>query len=143
MSTAEQGVPGLVTAFADVAGVDHAVLASRDGLLLACSPELDRTTGDRFAAIVGQFFSLASGSARMGNLGDCEHVIARNADGSILVFPVDDEARLAVVVGSGDDLANVAHQARLLADRVAEVLTPRAVERLRNAAAEAVLAGMR
>jgi uncharacterized protein len=137
-------LPKLLRAFTEGFGAEHAIVAGRDGRLLSWSPGLDRTTGDQFAAIVSQLFSLASGVARdWAAKGACEHVVVRTGRGAMLVFPAGADARLAVVSRPDADLALVAGEARLLADCAAKVLTPRAREELQDAAAVAVLEGGR
>jgi uncharacterized protein len=51
-SSVPQGVDFLVSAFArNVAGVTHALVVSADGLLLAVSADLDRSTADQLSAV--------------------------------------------------------------------------------------------
>jgi uncharacterized protein len=133
-----------LTTFAEgVPAVGHAVLASRAGLVLACSPGLDRTTGDRFAAVIVPLFTMSSGAARAWERGVCEHVVVRTGGGAILVLAAGAEACLGVVAGPEADLAAVARQAHLLAVRLGEGLSPHVVAGLQSAAAEAVLGGAR
>ena len=47
-----------------VPGVRHTLVVSADGLLMAMSDELDRTSGDQLGAIVAGMSSLTRGASR-------------------------------------------------------------------------------
>src|SRR5690625_7436314 len=52
-----------------VPGTSHTLVVSADGLLMAMSSELDRTSGDQMAAIVAGMSSLTRGGARQREAG--------------------------------------------------------------------------
>ena len=56
-----------------VPGVQHTLVVSADGLLMAMSDELDRTAGDQLSAIVSGLSSLTRGAARQLSAGDVRH----------------------------------------------------------------------
>ena len=53
-----------------VPGARHTLVVSADGLLMAMSDNLDRTSGDQLAAIVAGLSSLTRGAARQLQAGD-------------------------------------------------------------------------
>ena len=58
-----------------VPGVQHTLVVSADGLLMAMSDELDRTQGDQLAAIVSGLSSLTRGAARQLDAGEVRQSI--------------------------------------------------------------------
>ena len=58
-----------------VPGVQHTLVVSADGLLMAMSDELDRTQGDQLAAIVSGLSSLTRGAARQLGAGEVRQSI--------------------------------------------------------------------
>ena len=58
-----------------VPGVRHTLVVSADGLLMAMSDDLDRTSGDQLAAIVSGMSSLTRGAARQLRAGEVRQAI--------------------------------------------------------------------
>ena len=58
-----------------VPGVQHTLVVSADGLLMAMSDDLDRTQGDQLAAIVSGLSSLTRGAARQLDAGEVRQSI--------------------------------------------------------------------
>src|SRR5690625_6890057 len=58
-----------------VPGTSHTLVVSADGLLMAMSSELDRTSGDQMAAIVAGMSSLTRGAARPLEAGEVREAI--------------------------------------------------------------------
>ena len=58
-----------------VPGVRHTLVVSADGLLMAMSDDLDRTSGDQLSAIVAGLASLTRGAARQLRSGEVRQSI--------------------------------------------------------------------
>ena len=60
----------------NVPDVRHTLVVSADGLLMAMSDELDRTSGDQMSAIVAGMSSLTRGAARQLRAGEVRQAIS-------------------------------------------------------------------
>src|SRR5690606_36226416 len=58
-----------------VPGTRHTLVVSADGLLMAMSEQLDRTSGDQFAAIVSGMSSVTRGASRQLRAGEVRQAI--------------------------------------------------------------------
>jgi predicted regulator of Ras-like GTPase activity (Roadblock/LC7/MglB family) len=87
-----------------VAGVRHTLVVSVDGLLMAMSDDLDRTSGDQLAAIVAGMSSLTRGAARQLR---------------------------SVVADAACDVGLVGYEMALLVSRSEATLTPQLVTEMR------------
>jgi predicted regulator of Ras-like GTPase activity (Roadblock/LC7/MglB family) len=107
-----------------VAGVRHTLVVSADGLLMAMSDELDRTSGDQLAAIVAGLSSLTRGAARQLRCGDVRQSIIEMDTQFLFLMSISDGSSFAVLAARSCDVGQVGYEMALLVDRVGEALTP-------------------
>ncbi|WP_131744867.1 roadblock/LC7 domain-containing protein [Frankia sp. Cppng1_Ct_nod] len=104
--------------------VTHAIVLSSDGLLLATSNGMDRTTADQLAAVASGFNSLARGAGRFFGGGNVRQTIVEMEQGFLFVTAVGDGSCLAILSTPGADIGLIAYEMALLVIRVGEFLTP-------------------
>jgi uncharacterized protein len=124
-SSVPQGVDFLVSAFArNVAGVTHALVVSADGLLLAVSADLDRSTADQLSAVAAGLASLTRGASAVFHAGSVEQVIVKLSTGYLFVTPISDGSLLTVLAERSCDIGFVGYEMAILVGKVGEALTP-------------------
>ena len=116
-----------------VPGAKHTLAVSADGLLMAMSAGLDRTSGDQMAAIVSGMSSLTRGGARQLGAGAVRQAIVEMDELFVFLMSVSDGSVLAVVADSGCDVGLVGYEMAMLVTRTESVLTPQLVSEMRNA----------
>ena len=122
----------LVDSFvAKTPGVDHAVVVSSDGLLVALSDQLERSRADQFAAIAAGLSSLTQGAARVFELAELRRVIVEMDDGFLFLSTISDGSSLAVLCRTDCDIGLVGYEMTLFAQRAGSVLTPALISGLR------------
>ncbi|WP_239310387.1 MULTISPECIES: roadblock/LC7 domain-containing protein [unclassified Frankia] len=104
--------------------VTYAIVLSSDGLLLATSNGMDRTTADQLAAVASGFNSLARGAGRFFRGGNVRQTIVEMEQGFLFVTAVGDGSCLAILSTPGSDIGLIAYEMALLVIRVGEFLTP-------------------
>ncbi len=114
-----------------VPGVRHTLVVSADGLLMAMSDDLDRTSGDQLAAIVAGMSSLTRGAARQLRTGDVRQSIVETDTAFLLLMTVSDGSVLAVVADAACDVGLVGYEMALLVSRTESTLTPQLVSEMR------------
>jgi len=107
-----------------VPGVRHTLVVSADGLLMAMSDELDRTSGDQLAAIVSGMSSLTRGAARQLDAGEVRQAIVEMDDVFMFLMTISDGSNLSVMADSGCDVGLIGYEMALLVERIGQVLTP-------------------
>jgi uncharacterized protein len=116
-----------------VPGARHTLAVSADGLLMAMSRDLDRTSGDQLAAIVSGMSSLTKGAARQLAAGGVRQAIVEMDELFLFLMSVSDGSVLAVVAESTADVGLVGYEMAMLVARTEQVLTPQLVSEMRNA----------
>ena len=82
LSTEARNLNWLVSNFvAGVPGVTEAAVVSSDGLLIALSDGLDRSSGDRLAAVSAGLLSIAKGGSTPIGGGRVHELLTRHAQG--------------------------------------------------------------
>jgi predicted regulator of Ras-like GTPase activity (Roadblock/LC7/MglB family) len=114
-----------------VAGVRHTLVVSVDGLLMAMSDDLDRTSGDQLAAIVAGMSSLTRGAARQLRSGDVRQSIVEMDTQFLFLMSISDGSVLAVVADAACDVGLVGYEMALLVSRSEATLTPQLVTEMR------------
>lgn len=114
-----------------VAGVRHTLVVSVDGLLMAMSDDLDRTSGDQLAAIVAGMSSLTRGAARQLRSGDVRQCIIEMDTQFLFLMSISDGSVLAVVAEATADVGLVGYEMALLVSRSEATLTPQLVTEMR------------
>lgn len=110
----------------------HALAVSADGLLMAMSTELDRTSGDQLAAIVAGLSSLTRGAARQLRAGEVRQSVVEMDARFLVLMSISDGSVLAVIADGGCDLGMVAYEMAMLVTRAEATLTPQLVSQLRS-----------
>jgi predicted regulator of Ras-like GTPase activity (Roadblock/LC7/MglB family) len=114
-----------------VAGVRHTLVVSADGLLMAMSDELDRTSGDQLAAIVAGLSSLTRGAARQLRCGDVRQSIIEMDTQFLFLMSISDGSVLAVMADATCDVGLVGYEMALLVSRTEATLTPQLITEMR------------
>ncbi|AHH95142.1 roadblock/LC7 domain-containing protein [Kutzneria viridogrisea] len=113
-------------------GVRDAVAVSSDGLLIAMSEGLDRTSADRLAALVSGLSSLAKSAARNYEFDGLKLIMIEMKRGFLLVSAIDDGSCVGVIADSRCDIGLVGYEIAVLADRAGALLTPALISELRE-----------
>ncbi len=115
-----------------VPGVVHTLVVSADGLLMAVSDDLDRTTGDQLAAIVSGMSSLARGAALQLGSGEVRQSIIEMDALFVFTMSISDGSVLSVMADAGCDVGLVGYEMTLLVSRTEATLTPQLVTEMRS-----------
>jgi uncharacterized protein len=107
-----------------VVEVNAAIVLSSDGLLLAATSGMDRSTADRLAAVAAGFSSLSRGASRFFGGGNVRQTIIEMERGFLFVTAIGDGSCLAILSAEGADIGLIAYEMALLVVRVGEFLTP-------------------
>ena len=113
-------------------GVRDAVAVSSDGLLIAMSEGLDRTSADRLAALVSGLSSLAKSASRSYEFDGLKLIMIEMKRGFLLVSAIDDGSCVGVIADSKCDIGLVGYEIAVLADRAGALLTPALISELRE-----------
>jgi hypothetical protein len=114
-----------------VAGVRHTLVVSADGLLMAMSDELDRTSGDQLGAIVAGLSSLTRGAARQLRCGEVRLSIVEMDTQFLLLMTISDGSVLAVMADATCDVGLIGYEMALLVSRTEATLTPQLITEMR------------
>ncbi|GAA1983082.1 roadblock/LC7 domain-containing protein [Isoptericola halotolerans] len=115
-----------------VPGSRHTLVVSADGLLMAMSDHLDRTSGDQLAAIVSGMSSLTRGAARQLNGGNVRQSIVEMDNGYLFLMNVSNGSVLAVVAEANCDIGLIGYEMALLVSRTETTLTPQLISEMRG-----------
>ena len=113
-------------------GVRDAVAVSSDGLLIAMSEGLDRTSADRLAALVSGLSSLAKSAARNYDFEALKLIMIEMKRGFLLVSAIEGGSCVGVIADSQCDIGLVGYEIAVLADRAGALLTPALISELRE-----------
>jgi predicted regulator of Ras-like GTPase activity (Roadblock/LC7/MglB family) len=134
LSAEARNVNWLVSSFVErVPGVKEATVVSSDGLLVAISDGLDRSSGDRLAAVAAGLLSIAKGASGPIGGGRVHEVIVEMDDAMLFVMRVSDASVLAVTTTRPCDVGLVGYEMAVLVERCAAALTPGLVSELQTA----------
>ena len=114
-----------------VPGVRHTIVVSADGLLMAMSDQLDRTSGDQLAAIVAGLSSLTRGAARQLRSGDVRQSIVEMDTQFLFLMSISDGSVLGVAADATADVGLVGYEMALLVSRTEATLTPQLISEMR------------
>lgn len=115
-----------------VPGTRHTLVVSADGLLMAMSQNLDRTTGDQLAAIVSGMSSLTRGAARELNAGAVRQSIVEMDRGFLFLMSVSNGSVLAVVAEQTADVGLIGYEMAKFVTRTEQTLTPQLITEMRG-----------
>ncbi|MEC3915563.1 roadblock/LC7 domain-containing protein [Nocardia sp. CDC153] len=113
-------------------GVRDAVAVSSDGLLMAMSQGLDRSAGDRLAAIVSGLTSLGRSASRSYDFDGLRLIMIEMGRGFLLVSAMANGSCIGVIADNNADVGLVGYQMAVLADRAGALLTPALISELRE-----------
>ena len=120
------GLAWLLDGFAErVPDVRHAIILSSDGILLAATTNIDRNDADHLAAVASGFQSLAKGAGTTFDCGEVRQTVVDMTRGYLFVTAAGDDARIAVLAGSGADAGLVAYEMSMLVQRMGEHMAAR------------------
>ncbi|HEX9467387.1 MAG TPA: roadblock/LC7 domain-containing protein [Acidimicrobiia bacterium] len=124
----------LVSSFVErVPGAREATVVSSDGLLIAASEGLDRSSADRLAAVAAGLLSIAKGGATPLGGGRVHEVIVEMEQAMLFVMRVSDTSVLAVTTGRPCDVGLVGYEMAVLVEKCAAALTPGLISELQTA----------
>jgi uncharacterized protein len=103
-----------------VAGIEHAVLLSADGLLVGASVELGREDAEHLAAVASGFQSLARGAGRRFGGGAVRQTVIEMESAFLFVTAAGEGACLATLGAPDADVGLVAFEMNLLVQRVGQ-----------------------
>lgn len=115
-----------------VSGVTHVLVVSADGLLMAVSDNLDRTSGDQLAAIVAGISSLTKGASRQLGAGGVRQAVIEMDALLLFTMAVSDGSVLAAIADPTCDVGLVGYEMALLVSRTEQTLTPQLVTEMRT-----------
>lgn len=125
LSKPAQDLNWLINAFVGrVQDVQHALVASSDGLTVALSDGLARTMADQLAAVTSGLLSIASVVSGLADGDEVRQVIVEMGRGYFIAQTVRDGSVLAVVTGSQADLGGLGYEMARLVKQAGEILTP-------------------
>jgi predicted regulator of Ras-like GTPase activity (Roadblock/LC7/MglB family) len=132
LSTAAANFSWLLGNFVkSVPGVRHTLVVSADGLLMAMSEDLDRTSGDQLAAIVSGLHSLTRGAARQLHAGAVRQAVVEMDRLFLFTTSISDGSVLAVAADASCDVGLVGYEMTLLVSRAEQTMTPQLVSEMR------------
>ena len=115
-----------------VPGTRHTLVVSADGLLMAMSEQLDRTSGDQLAAIVAGMSSLTRGASRQLRAGEVRQAIIEMDNMFLFLMSVSNGSVLAVVAESNCDVGLIGYEMAMLVSRTEQTLTPQLITEMRG-----------
>ena len=115
-----------------VPGTHHTLVVSADGLLMAMSDELDRTSGDQLAAIVSGMSSLTRGAARQLRAGEVRQSIVEMDN--LFLFPMSITTARSSPWSPrrACDVGLIGYEMALLVSRTEATLTPQLITEMRG-----------
>jgi len=133
LSNEANSVNWLMASFVErTPGASQAIAVSSDGLLIAMSTTIDRSSADKLAAIITGMRSLSHGAANELRKGPVVQVLVEMANAYMFVSSISGGSTLGVVTTKSCDLGLVGYEIAMLVDRVGAQLTPSLVTELKN-----------
>ncbi|HEX4811467.1 MAG TPA: roadblock/LC7 domain-containing protein [Nonomuraea sp.] len=103
--------------------VDHAIVLSSDGLLMASSAALQRTDGEHLSAVASGLQSLAKGVSEHISGGGVRQTVVEWRHQFLIVTTAGERACLAVLCAPTADIGLVAYEMAMMVARVGQYLT--------------------
>lgn len=107
-------------------GVQHCLVVSADGLLLACSGGVGDGLADQLSAATSGLMSLSRGAAALLEQAPVSQMIVEMSGGYLFATSISEGATLAVVARRQCDMGMIGYEMTLLASRVGHALSPAA-----------------
>jgi predicted regulator of Ras-like GTPase activity (Roadblock/LC7/MglB family) len=105
-----------------VAGVDHIVVLSADGLLMGRAKSLSQPDAEHLSAVASGFQSLAKGTGWHFGRGDVYQTVVEMERGFLMVTSAGQGGCLALLASADSDLGMIAYEANRLVTRVGTYL---------------------
>ncbi|WP_432981209.1 roadblock/LC7 domain-containing protein [Dactylosporangium sp. CA-233914] len=102
--------------------LQHAVVLSADGLLMATSDGLAQDAAEHLAAVASGLQSIARGAGRRFGTGSVRQTVVEMNEGLLVVTPAGQGACLAVLAGVEADIGVISYQLALLVVQVGQYL---------------------
>ena len=115
-----------------VPGTRHTLVVSADGLLMAMSEKLDRTSGDQLAAIVSGMSALTRGASRQLRAGEVRQAIIEMDQLFLFLMSVSNGSVLSVVAEASCDVGLIGYEMAMLVSRTESTLTPQLISEMRG-----------
>lgn len=106
-----------------VANVRQALVLSRDGLVVAKSPNIGREEGDRLSALAAGMHSLARGAGQQAGGGEVRQTIIEMESAFMFVMAAGQGTCLAVIASADASLSVMAYEMAMLVRRMGAYLT--------------------
>ncbi|MEW1838362.1 roadblock/LC7 domain-containing protein [Nonomuraea angiospora] len=103
--------------------VEHAIVLSSDGLLMASSAALQRTDGEHLSAVASGLQSLAKGVSDHISGGPVRQTVVEWKNQFLIVTMAGERACLAVLCAQNADIGLVAYEMAMMVARVGQYLT--------------------
>ncbi|GAB3447699.1 roadblock/LC7 domain-containing protein [Streptomonospora sediminis] len=104
-------------------GTRHAIVLSTDGLLMASSSQLDRSTAEHLSAIASGLHSLAAGASKQFSAGGIRQSIIEMDDAFLFVAAAGEGACMALLSDTECDVGLVAYEMNKVIQRVGQYLS--------------------
>jgi predicted regulator of Ras-like GTPase activity (Roadblock/LC7/MglB family) len=125
LSKPAQDLNWLVNGFAGrVPEVQHAMVASSDGMPVALSEGITRTNADQLAAITSTLLGVAACVATISDADEVRQAVIEMGRGYFLAMTVRDGSVFAVLTSAQADLGVVGFEMARLVKSAGEILTP-------------------
>ena len=108
-----------------ISDIEGSVVATTDGMVVAHDLAAAQTFGvepEGVAALAAVNLGLSQRIADTASHGDLRECVIRGAFGQVVTYAVGDRALLTVLVGASNDLSSLHAEARLVVQRVADLL---------------------
>ncbi|MGW0197271.1 roadblock/LC7 domain-containing protein [Nonomuraea sp. NPDC003201] len=103
--------------------VEHAIVLSSDGLLMASSAAMQRTDGEHLSAVASGLQSLAKGVSDHISGGPVRQTVVEWKNQFLIVTMAGERACLAVLCAQNADIGLVAYEMAMMVARVGQYLT--------------------
>lgn len=125
LSKPAQDLSWLINAFVGrVPEVQHAMVASSDGMPVAVSEGIARSAADQYAAVTSGLISMAGVVSSLSDGDEVRQAVIEMGRGYFLAMTVRDGSVLAVLTNSQADLGVVGYEMARLVKQAGEILTP-------------------
>ena len=105
-----------------VPGVQHTLVVSADGLLMAASEHMPIERADQLAAVASGLASLSTGASQLFNGGYVLQSVVEMENGYLLLMRVGDGSNLATLATTGCDIGQIGYEMAMLVERVGSVI---------------------
>jgi uncharacterized protein len=125
LSKPAQDLNWLITAFTDrTPEVQHAMVASSDGMPVALSAGITRAMADQLAAITSGLISVAAAVSQLADGDEVRQAVVEMGRGYFLAMTVRDGSVFCVLTTAQADLGAIGFEMARLVKQAGEILTP-------------------